>query len=242
MHSGVGDDFQEATKHSRERLHGGSLNWSNKPDIYKKYSSEIVIQLSRQFPDQSLPFIEILKKRRSVRSFSSKPLQMADLSFLLWASTGIQRTERGYDFRTAPSAGALYPIETYLIINKVEDLKKGLYHYNIQSHALGRLKLGDFAEETAHAALEQEVCIEAPVVFIWTAVFERSKWKYAQRAYRYVYLDAGHIAQNLALSATSIRMGSCQIGAFFDEEINKIVGADGKEESAVYLSVVGHPR
>ena len=164
------------------------------------------------------------------------------MSFLLWASTGVQRSEHGYDFRTAPSAGALYPIETYIIINKGEGLEKGLYHYNIQSHALERLKVGDFGEEAAHAALEQEVCMEAPVVFIWTAIFERSKWKYRQRAYRYIYLDAGHIAQNLALSATSIGLGSCQIGAFFDEEINKIVGVEGIEESAIYLSAVGHPR
>ena len=189
-----------------------------------------------------LPFIKILKKRKSVRSFSSKPLHVADLSFLLWTSTGIQRSEHGYDFRTVPSAGALYPIETYVIINKVEGLEKGLYHYNIQSHAVEQLRLGDFSEEAAHAALEQEVCIEAPVVFIWTAVFERSKWKYGQRAYRYVYLDAGHIAQNLALSAISICMGSCQIGAFFDEEMNKILGVDGIEESVIYLSVVGYPR
>jgi SagB-type dehydrogenase family enzyme len=84
--------------------------------------------------------------------------------------------------------------------------------------------------------------IKAPVVLIWTAVFERSKWKYAQRAYRYVYLDAGHIAQNLALSATSIGLGSCQVGAFFDDEINQILGIDGTEESVIYLGVVGHLR
>jgi SagB-type dehydrogenase family enzyme len=75
------------------------------------------------------------------------------------------------------------------------------------------------------------MCVTAPVVFIWTAVFGRSKWKYAQRAYRYIYLDAGHIAENLALASTSITCGSCQIGAFFDDEINSIVGVDGTEEA-----------
>jgi SagB-type dehydrogenase family enzyme len=104
------------------------------------------------------------------------------------------------------------------------------------------VKAGDFAEKIAHAALEQKIFTEAAVTLIWTAVFERSKWKYAQRAYRYVYLDAGHIAQNLALAATSIGLGSCQIGAFFDDEINQILEVDGTEESAIYLSVVGHPR
>jgi SagB-type dehydrogenase family enzyme len=81
----------------------------------------------------------------------------------------------------------------------------------------------------------------AAAIFVWTAIFARSKWKYRQRAYRYVYLDAGHIAQNLALSATSLGLGSCQVGAFYDDEVNKIVGVNGAEESAIYLSVIGYP-
>jgi SagB-type dehydrogenase family enzyme len=90
--------------------------------------------------------------------------------------------------------------------------------------------------------MDQEMCAAAPLVFVWTAFFRRSKWKYAQRAYRYIYLDAGHVAENLALAATSIICGSCQIGAFFDDEINSIVGVDGTEESAICLSIVGRPK
>lgn len=242
MPEGVGDAFQKNTKHSRERLLGGYLDWANKPELYKKYPSAEMIPLSRAFPAKSLPTVEVLKKRRSVRSFSPKPLSLDVLSFLLWASTGIQRREEGYDFRTVPSAGALYPIETYLIANSVDGLEKALYHYNIQAHALEKLKVGAFAEDFAHAALDQSLLIKAPVVLIWTAVFERSKWKYAQRAYRYVYLEAGHIAHSLALSAASIGLGSCQVGAFFDDEINQLIGVDGVEESVLYLSVVGHPK
>ena len=242
MHAGVGDDFQEDTKHSRERLIAGDLDWSSRPARYKSYPDKRSIELPHELPELSLPLIEALKKRRSVRSFSPQPMLMNELSFLLRASTGIQRKERGHEFRTVPSAGALYPIETYLVINNVEALEKGLYHYGIGAHALEELLLADLGEEVAHAALEQEMCAEAPVVFIWTALFQRSKWKYGQRAYRYVYLDAGHIAQNLALSATSIDLGTCQIGAFFDEEINRIVCVDGVEESAIYLTVVGHPK
>jgi SagB-type dehydrogenase family enzyme len=242
MPEGIGDAFQKSTKHSRERLLGGYLDWANKPDTCKKYPSARMIKLSLKFPSQSLPVGEVLKLRRSIRSFSPNPLSLDDLSFLLWASTGVQRKEQGYEFRTVPSAGALYPIETYLIVNNVEDLEEALYHYNIEAHALEELKVGDFAEKIAHAALEQKMCVKAPVVLIWTAVFERSKWKYAQRAYRYVYLDAGHIAQNLALSAIGIGLGSCQVGAFFDDEINQILGVDGVDESVIYLSVVGHPK
>jgi SagB-type dehydrogenase family enzyme len=238
----IGDAFQKSTKHSRERLLAGYLDWANKPEPYKKYPSAKIIPLSKEFPTKFLPIVDVLKKRRSVRSFSPKPLSLDVLSFLLWASTGVQRTEQGYDFRTVPSAGALYPIETYLIANNVEDLEKALYHYNIQTHALEKLKVGDFAEKMAYATLEQKMCIDAPVVLIWTAIFERTKWKYAQRAYRYVYLEAGHIGQNLALVATGIGLGSCPIGAFFDDEVNQIIEVDGKEESVLYLSVVGHPR
>src|SRR3989304_7948860 len=242
MSEGIGDAFQKSTKYSRERLRGGYLDGANKPETYKNYPSAKIIPLSREFPTKLLPIVDVLKRRRSIRSFSPKPLSNAELSFLVGASTGVQKKEQGYEFRTVPSAGALYPIETYLIVNNVEDLEKALYHYNIEAHALEELKVGDFAEKIAHAALEQKMCIKAPVALIWTAVFERSKWKYAQRAYRYVYLDAGHIAQNLALSATSIGLGSCQIGAFFDDEINQILGVDGVDESVIYLSVVGHPK
>lgn len=167
---------------------------------------------------------------------------MVDLAYLLWASTGIQRIEGGYEFRVAPSAGALYPIETYIAANNVEDLSVGIYHYNIKKHMLEEIKLGNFAENLAHAALDQEMCADASVVFIWTAIFRRSKWKYSQRAYRYIYLDAGHIAENLALAAASITCGSCPVGAFFDDEINSIVDIDGTQEGAICLSVVGHPK
>lgn len=241
MQSRVGDDFHRGTKYQRGDS-GASLDWAAKPEVYKTYPSRRQIPLPNQFQIQTLPFLEVLKKRKSVRSYSPKELHLADLSFLLWASTGIQRRQHNHEFRTAPSAGALYPIETYLSVKNVEEIEKGLYHYNIQTHTLEELKIGFLGEDLAHGALEQRMCEEAQVVFIWTAIFNRSKWKYRQRAYRYVYLDAGHIAQNLALSAASIGLGSCQIGAIFDDEINSILGVDGIEESTIYLSTIGYPK
>ena len=163
------------------------------------------------------------------------------LSYLVWASTGIQRRERGYEYRTAPSAGALYPIETYIIINNVEKIAQGVYHYNIEHHLLEEIKRGDFRSAITKAALDQMMCYHSSVVFVWTAIYNRSKCKYGQRAYRYIYLDAGHIAANLALSATSINLGTCQIGALYDDEVNQIIGVDGITESTIYLSVVGVP-
>ncbi|HOO47585.1 MAG TPA: SagB/ThcOx family dehydrogenase, partial [Deltaproteobacteria bacterium] len=136
-------------------------------------------------------------------------------------------------------AGGLYPIETYLIANAVEELPQGVYHYNIKRNLLEELKLGDYRKALAQAALGQAMCASASAVVVWTAVFERSVWKYQQRAYRYIYLEAGHMAQNLALAATSLGLGCCQIAALFDAEVNEIIGLNGSDESVVYMSSIG---
>ena len=185
--------------------------------------------------------VEAVAKRKSTRLYSGEPLTGEALSFLLWASTGIGRVERGNVYRTAPSAGALYPIETYLIVQGVTGIDPGVYHYAVKDHVLEEIKQGQYGHDITQAALGQKMCLNAAVVFIWTAIFYRSKWKYKQRAYRYVYLDAGHMAENLALAATSIGLGTCQIGALFDGEVNDLVGVDGSEESVIYMSVAGHP-
>jgi SagB-type dehydrogenase family enzyme len=182
-----------------------------------------------------------LKERKSVRDFQARPMSKGQLSYLLWASTGIERIEGGYEFRTAPSAGALYPIETYVVSHDVKGLEAGVYHYDIRAHQLEQLERGDLRRQIAAAALGQGMCASAAAVFVWSAVFERCKWKYGQRAYRYIHLDAGHIAENLALAAVSLGLGTCQIGALFDDEVNKIVGIDGTDESVIYMSVVGLP-
>jgi len=148
----------------------------------------------------------------------------------------------GIGFRTAPSAGALYPVETYLTVHAVEGIEPGVYHYAPEPHELELLRASDYRREVAQGALDQLVAARASVVFVWTAVFPRSKWKYRQRAYRYVYLDAGHIAQNVALAAVALGLGSCQVAALYDGECNALLGVDGVEESTIYMTVVGRPR
>ncbi len=236
----LGKNFFQKTKYDRESLGKGSVDWNSKPEIYKSYSNVEIVSLPKFEGEKYIDFIDVLKKRKSIRSYKQKPVELEKLSFLLWASTGIQRKEFGYEFRTAPSAGALYPIETYLIINNVENIKRGIYHYNIENHYLEFLKSGDFRREISVAALHQYFLSEASVVFIWTAIFERSVWKYKERAYRYIFIDVGHIAENLVLAAVSLNLGTCQIGAFFDDEVNEIIGVDGIEESVIYLSTVGY--
>ena len=149
--------------------------------------------------------------------------------------------EEGYEYRTAPSAGALYPVETYIIAHNVEGLERGVYHYNIRQHVLEEIRLGDHTDQICTAAMGQEVCGRSAVVFLWTAVFQRCKFKYGQRAYRYIYLDAGHIAENLALAAVSLGLASCPIAALYDDEVNAVPDVDGIEESVIYMTVVGWP-
>ena len=238
--NGIGDNFQKQTKYQREKMSGKDLDWSSKPQLYKEYPGSETIELSKVNPLIDTSLYDALKNRKSIRSFNNKAVSKEVLSYLLWSSTGISRKTESFEFRTAPSAGALYPIETYLVVNNVEDIKPSVYHYSIKKHYLELLKEGDYSVEIAEAALGQKMCTKAAVVFMWTAVFERSKWKYDQRAYRYIYLDAGHIAENLALTATSLGLGSCQIAALYDDEVNEIIGADGIDESVIYMSVVGY--
>lgn len=239
--SNVGDRFQQETRYDPDRMPGHTLDWQTKPELYKNCPETTKIELPSFQPVQAMSLDQTLRQRKSVRDFQDKPLSKGQLAYLLWASTGIQRIEDGYEFRTAPSAGALYPIETYLVVNDVKAIEPGIYHYSIRSHQLEQLRQGDFRRQITAAALGQEMCARASVVFVWSAVFERCKWKYGQRAYRYIYLDAGHIAENLALAAVSLKRGSCEIGALYDEQVNAIIGVDGIEESAICMAAVGIP-
>ncbi|MHC4265157.1 MAG: SagB/ThcOx family dehydrogenase [Planctomycetota bacterium] len=239
--SDIGDKFQKNTKYDPSSVRSHFIDWSNQPSLYKKYPDSKKIKLPAPKAEKKMSLDEVLKKRKSIRRYSNKPLSLQQFSYLLWASTGIQRIDSGYEFRTAPSAGALYPIETYTIANNVTDLANGLYHYDIKNHQLEQLRNQDLGSSLSTAALGQDFCATAPAIFLWTAIFQRSKFKYHQRAYRYIYLDAGHIAENLTLAAVSIDLGSCQIGAFLDEAINEILELDGTTESILYLATVGNP-
>jgi SagB-type dehydrogenase family enzyme len=238
----IGDFFQQETKYIRGKLLGGPLIWSAKPKTYKTYPDSPKIELDDPEVNGGMPLWEAIQSRQSIRNYRNIPLEKRHLSQLLWATQGISREAMDFKFRTAPSAGALYPVETYLVLNNVEGIEQGVYHYDVKDHQLDLLKTGDFRMDVAHAALDQDMAYSANIVFVWTALFERSKWKYKQRAYRYVYLDAGHIAENLALSAVALGLGTCQIGALYDAEVNDLVDIDGKEESILYMSTVGHPQ
>ena len=204
-------------------------------------------------PSGSADLWAAIAHRRSLRQFADKPVTLGELSQLLWAGAGVTRVSPNQLYRASPSAGALYPIETYVVVNRVEGLPAGLYHYRVAlpdedgtvdpttGHCLEQLRTLDLGAAVANAALEQGIAARAAVIFIWTAIVGRSAWKYRQRAYRYIYLDAGHAAAHVSLAAVGLGLGSCQIAAFFDDEMDGILGIDGEEEATLYLTVVGHP-
>ena len=238
----IGDEFYIGTKYQRGKLPKHGLDWSTKPSVYKEYPDAHRIPLPSPDIENGPGLWETLSKRRSKRAYNVQPISQKELSQMLWATQGISAKVSGSALRTAPSAGALYPIETYLFINRVVGIEPGLYHYSIETHELELLKAGDMVKAVRAGALDQQIAENAAVVFIWAAVFQRSKWKYLQRAYRYVFLDAGHIAQNLALAAEGLGLGSCQIGALYDDELNNLLELDGVEESVIYMSSVAHSR
>jgi SagB-type dehydrogenase family enzyme len=241
MPEGIGNRYQRETKYYPDKMPARGLDWASKPSLYKEYPASRRIELPLPESGRDMDLDQVLRSRASVRVYSGEPLFLADLSYLLWASSGIQRIEQGYEFRTAPSAGALYPIETYVVAQNVEGLGQGLYHYAIRAHQLEELRLDDLRLQTARAALGQRVCYDAAAVFVWTAIFERSLWKYEQRGYRYVYMDAGHMCENLYLAATGRELGVCAVGALYDDELNHLLEVDGTAESAIYMAAVGHP-
>ena len=175
---------------------------------------------------------ESLAKRRSVREFSSKALTEAEVGQLLWAAQGITHPS---GLRTAPSAGALYPLEIYVAISD------GVFHYEPRLHRLQRRSQKDARPALYHAGLEQDSLLRAPAVFVIAVVYERTTRKYgSSRSPRYVHLEAGHSAQNLLLQAVTLGLGAVPVGAFHDAEVQKALALPS-DEQPVYLIPVGHP-
>ena len=241
MATGIGERFQQETKYVRGKLGSGYHLRRTRPEPVKTYPEAPQVSLDPPALENGMPIWEAVSGRRSIRDFAREPIDLAELSQLLWAAQGVTREAVSWGFRAAPSAGALYPVETYLSVQNVDGLEPGIYHYSSRDHAVELLKEGAFGARLAEAALDQDFLASAGIVFCWTAVFARSAWKYAERAYRYVYLDAGHIAQNVALAAVALGLGSCQVAALYDDDVNSLLGVDGAEESALYLTAVGRP-
>ena len=236
--SSIGQAFHQNTKHTLLNVLGSVLKWESQPPLYKKYPKAKKIKLPKP-GYEGLSLEETLRARRSIRDYTDKLLSLNALSQLLFAAQGVTDQDGDLMLRTAPSAGALYPIEVYVVVNNIAELARGVYHYAIPDHSLELIRKGDFRKKMIRCALDQEMAGESDVTFILTALFQRTTWKYAERGYRYAYIEAGHIGQNIALQATSLGLGSVSIGAFFDDDINELIGIDGELEATLYLYAVG---
>jgi len=187
---------------------------------------------------------EALSRRRSVRTYQDSPLGLSEVAQLLWAAQGITAPVSG--FRTAPSAGATYPLEMYLIAGRIQgttsgqNFLPGIYRYLPESHRLVRTLEGDFRLELSDGALGQSAIRQAPATFLIAAVYGRTAARYGSRAERYVLMEAGHAAQNMALQAVALGLGSVMIGAFHDREVKRICRLSAEEEP-LYLIPVGRP-
>ncbi len=174
---------------------------------------------------------ETLNKRRSVRDYKKRPLGLEEISQLLWAASG-----KNLYRRTAPSAGATYPLETYLVVGEVEGLEPGIYHYSFSSHRLERIREQDIRKKLCRSALGQSMIEEAPIDIIIAADYDRTTGHYGQRGIRYVHMEVGHVGQNISLQANALSLGTVMIGAFEDNQVKEVLGI---KEEPLYIIPVG---
>lgn len=189
-------------------------------------------QETLQLPDPqlkgALSVEAALQSRRSVRAFAGRALTLADVAQVLWAAQGI--TDAGFGgLRTAPSAGALYPLEVLLLAGEVNGLAPGLYRYRPHEHALSHLADGDRRAGLAEAALGQDWIAQAACVLLLAADYARTTGKYRARGERYVHIEVGHVGQNIYLQARALGLGTTMVGAFRDQEVQRIIGLETDE-------------
>jgi SagB-type dehydrogenase family enzyme len=208
---------------------------STKPNEMQEIGIGERIQLPEPRYESETSVEEALVQRRSIRDYSGENLTLEELSQLFWAAQGITSPGGG---RTAPSAGALYPLELYIVVGDVEGLDRGVYRYSPVEHELEKVKNGDVRAELADAALGQEFIGDAAIDIVFTAVYERTTVKYSERGIRYVYMEAGHAAQNVYLQAEALDLGTVTIGAFYDNDVKDFVGIQ-EQESPLYIMPVG---
>jgi len=210
---------------------------------FKSYPQAPTIPLPRSSWQLSeARIMKLLQRRRSVRRFGVEPISLEDVAFLLWAGQGVTARAGSHLLRTSPSAGALYPIETYVSVQRVGSLAAGIYHFNVERFELELLTPGCQGARLAEAFLGQSFIDHAAVCLLWSAVTGRSVNKYGERGIRYLLLDAAHICQNALLAAEALDLGGCPVAAFYDQEVNRLLAIDGIEETTLYGAAIGRRR
>lgn len=244
MTGGIGQTFMEGTRYASLGSSDQAKGLSQ-PLLEMEFPKPVLEVMDLPKPETialgDLPLRQAIDQRRSLRAYTDRALTLEEISYLLWCSQGIKEiTPRPVTLRTVPSAGARHPLETVLLINRVAELTSGLYWFAAGKHQLMRLEANsDVAERMVEACLGQEMVRRSAVTFVWIADVYRCTWRYGERGYRYLFLDAGHVCQNLYLAAESIDCGACAIGAFSDKEINELLELDEENQFALYLAAVG---
>ncbi len=195
-----------------------------------------------EFHFEGVDLRKTIEERVSLRRYAETSLSMTELSYLLWLTQGIKQVlpKNNITMRTVPSAGARHPFETYLSVNRVDGLPAGLYHFVAASHQLEQVRVGEAVnQELTEAAFKQQQVAASTVTFVWVAQPYRTSWRYGSRGYRYLFLDAGHVCQNLHLAAESIGCGLCAIAAYDDDLTNQLLGVDGESQFAIYMASLG---
>lgn len=250
----ISEIFHENSKQRRYdiRFHRriGAIN--SNPQIheftskaFKRYAGADVYQLPREFSNSELSFDDVILQRRSIREFARQRLSLSEVAKLLYFSngiTGMLEPKGAYAtqyLRASPSGGALYPIEIYFIALRVEELRKGIYHYCVRENQLECIAYEDVTMQLVRLTHQRALIEDSAGVIVLTGIFERTKFKYGERGYRFVLFEVGHVAQNILLVATSMKLGSVAVGGFIDDEINQILDIDGVDESTLYMIAIG---
>jgi len=191
---------------------------------------------------------ETILRRRAVRRYRREPLDLSQLSQILWSAQGITGTR---EFRAAPSAGATYPLEIFVFVGKQgvidseakqapEELQAGIYHYEADSHSLSLHKPADLRPDLARATLDQEFIIDAPVDIVICALYHRTSYRYGRRGERYVHIEVGHVGENIHLQAVALGLATVEVGAFHDEEVRKVLEVE-EQIKPLYIMPLGKP-
>jgi SagB-type dehydrogenase family enzyme len=238
--------FHENSKTSRfEAQRPAELVVAQMQELYDSlpYDGFPEIDLPHELSQMSQTLTQAIVDRVSSRAMEPVSLSLTELGTLLYCAYGVTRSNENSiyprPFRTAPSGGGLFPLEIYFHTTRVNGLKSGLYHYNALRHKIYHLRDGDFSLDVSEGLVQKEIAVDASVVFFLTAMFDRSIFKYGDRGYRFILLEAGHVAQNLNLVANGLRLGALNIGGFFDRKIDHFLGLDGVTHSTVYMVATG---
>lgn len=190
----------------------------------------------------NISIFDVFKERKSHRSYSRECMSLAELSFLLWATQGVKdiKGDNYATLRTVPSGGARHPFETYIVVNRIEGLKSGVYRYLPLTHKLLYIFQGkNLEQKLTDLTLGQKFVGKSAVTFIWSVIPYRGEWRYNITAHKTMILDAGHVCQNLYLACEAIDCGTCGIGAYNQKEVDKFLNLDGEDEFVIYLAPVG---